>query len=67
MILCKFHSVFLSEDGQVLTSGHGRGGRLGHDSEQSVIVSMSSTPFNHIVSLTVLYELVHRDRVLSRQ
>ena len=39
-VLCKFHSVFLTLEGKVLTCGHGTGGRLGHDSEQSVVVSM---------------------------
>ena len=28
VVLCKFHSVFLTEEGVVLTCGHGRGGRL---------------------------------------
>ncbi len=40
MVLCKFHSVFLSECGRVLTCGHGLGGRLGHGSEQSLVVSL---------------------------
>ncbi len=39
VVLCKFHSVLLSDGGDVLTCGHGPGGRLGHDSEQSVVVS----------------------------
>ncbi|XP_064404443.1 inhibitor of Bruton tyrosine kinase-like isoform X2 [Halichondria panicea] len=37
VVLCKFHSVFLSECGRVLTCGHGLGGRLGHGSEQSLV------------------------------
>lgn len=37
VVLCKFHSVFLSYKGCVLTCGHGPGGRLGHDSEQSIV------------------------------
>ena len=40
VVLCKFHSVFLTEEGVVLTCGHGRGGRLGHGREQSVVVSI---------------------------
>lgn len=37
-VLCKFHTVFLSCRGEVFTCGHGRGGRLGHKNEQSIIV-----------------------------
>jgi len=33
----KFHSVFVDQTGQVFTCGHGHGGRLGHNSEHSVI------------------------------
>uniref|UniRef100_A0A8C5PWA2 Inhibitor of Bruton tyrosine kinase n=1 Tax=Leptobrachium leishanense TaxID=445787 RepID=A0A8C5PWA2_9ANUR len=33
VVLCKFHSVFLSQKGQVYTCGHGQGGRLGHGDE----------------------------------
>lgn len=38
MVLCKFHSVFLSQKGQVYTCGHGPGGRLGHGDEQTCLV-----------------------------
>ena len=44
MALEKFHSVLLSSCGVVLTCGHGRGGRLGHGSEASVVVR--STPLS---------------------
>ena len=37
-VVCKYHSVFLTAGGRVLTCGHGRGGRLGHGTEQSVVV-----------------------------
>jgi len=40
VVLCKFHSVFLTEEGVVLTCGHGRGGRLGHGHEQSVVAPL---------------------------
>lgn len=40
MVLCKFHSVFLSQKGQVFTCGHGQGGRLGHGDEQTYLVSV---------------------------
>ncbi|XP_061677249.1 inhibitor of Bruton tyrosine kinase isoform X2 [Syngnathoides biaculeatus] len=36
--LSKFHSVFLSQKGQVFTCGHGQGGRLGHGDEQTYLV-----------------------------
>ncbi|XP_074510804.1 inhibitor of Bruton tyrosine kinase [Sebastes fasciatus] len=38
VVLCKFHSVFLSQKGQVFTCGHGLGGRLGHGDEQTYLV-----------------------------
>lgn len=38
MVLCKYHSVFLTGDGQVYTCGHGQGGRLGHGDEQTYTV-----------------------------
>ncbi|XP_061171196.1 inhibitor of Bruton tyrosine kinase-like isoform X2 [Saccostrea echinata] len=37
-VLCKYHSVFLTTDGQVYTCGHGQGGRLGHGNEQTYTV-----------------------------
>ncbi|KAG9342735.1 hypothetical protein JZ751_015597 [Albula glossodonta] len=38
VVLCKFHSVFLSQSGHVFTCGHGQGGRLGHGDEQTYLV-----------------------------
>ncbi|XP_043542884.1 inhibitor of Bruton tyrosine kinase isoform X2 [Chiloscyllium plagiosum] len=38
VLLCKFHSVFLSQKGHVYTCGHGQGGRLGHGDEQTYLV-----------------------------
>uniref|UniRef100_A0A7M4FC26 Inhibitor of Bruton tyrosine kinase n=1 Tax=Crocodylus porosus TaxID=8502 RepID=A0A7M4FC26_CROPO len=38
VVLCKFHSVFLSQKGQIYTCGHGQGGRLGHGDEQTCLV-----------------------------
>ena len=37
--MCKYHTVFLTADGQVYTCGHGQGGRLGHGDEQTYTVS----------------------------
>ena len=37
VVINKFHSVFVDQSGQVFTCGHGHGGRLGHNSEHSVI------------------------------
>jgi len=33
VVLQKFHTGFISKTGEVMTCGHGRGGRLGHGSE----------------------------------
>ncbi|XP_064411625.1 inhibitor of Bruton tyrosine kinase-like isoform X2 [Latimeria chalumnae] len=38
VVLCKFHSVFLSQKGQIYTCGHGQGGRLGHGDEQTYLI-----------------------------
>uniref|UniRef100_A0A8C5E5B2 BTB domain-containing protein n=1 Tax=Gouania willdenowi TaxID=441366 RepID=A0A8C5E5B2_GOUWI len=38
VVLCKFHSVFLSQKGRVFTCGHGQGGRHGHGDEQTYLV-----------------------------
>lgn len=38
VVLCKFHSVFLSQKGQVFACGHGQGGRLGHGDEQTYLI-----------------------------
>ncbi|XP_048351373.1 inhibitor of Bruton tyrosine kinase isoform X2 [Sphaerodactylus townsendi] len=38
VVLCEFHSVFLSQKGNVYTCGHGQGGRLGHGDEQTCLI-----------------------------
>ncbi|XP_054831335.1 inhibitor of Bruton tyrosine kinase isoform X2 [Eublepharis macularius] len=38
VVLCKFHSVFLSQKGHIYTCGHGQGGRLGHGDEQTCLI-----------------------------
>ena len=39
VVMGKFHSVFLSTDGRIFTCGHGRGGRLGHSNEETLLVN----------------------------
>ncbi|XP_022089803.1 inhibitor of Bruton tyrosine kinase-like [Acanthaster planci] len=34
VVMCKFHTVFLTHQGAVYTCGHGQGGRLGHGNEE---------------------------------
>ncbi|ESO93242.1 hypothetical protein LOTGIDRAFT_82061, partial [Lottia gigantea] len=38
VVMCKFHTVFLSQIGQVYSCGHGHGGRLGHSDQQTHVV-----------------------------
>ncbi|KAL4233187.1 hypothetical protein ACF0H5_007871 [Mactra antiquata] len=38
VVMCKYHTVFLSSDGTVYTCGHGMGGRLGHSNEETCLV-----------------------------
>jgi len=35
--MCKFHTVFLSQDGAAYSCGNGRGGRLGTGNEELLI------------------------------
>ncbi|EDV25247.1 uncharacterized protein TRIADDRAFT_57002 [Trichoplax adhaerens] len=37
IVMCQFHSVFLSHDGRVFTCGHGQGGRLGIADEETTL------------------------------
>ena len=45
--MSKYHTVFLSSDGRVYTCGHGRGGRLGHGNEQTIVVSTATRRANN--------------------
>lgn len=47
VVLQKFHSGFLTRGGQVLTCGHGRGGRLGHGSETMQLVPKGNNIMVH--------------------
>ncbi|XP_041354992.1 inhibitor of Bruton tyrosine kinase-like isoform X2 [Gigantopelta aegis] len=38
VVMCKYHTVFLSQTGQVYTCGHGHGGRLGHNDEVTCLI-----------------------------
>lgn len=38
VVLCKYHTVFLTSMGLVYTCGHGQGGRLGHGDEETCVV-----------------------------
>jgi hypothetical protein len=37
VVLCKFHTLLLSERGEVYSCGHGPGGRLGHGNENTAL------------------------------
>lgn len=52
--MCKFHSVFLSQKGQVYTCGHGQGGRLGHGDEQTYLVGLVC----FIICIVLLFRLL---------
>ena len=39
VVMCKYHTVFLTPEGRVYTCGHGQGGRLGHPTEETCLVS----------------------------
>lgn len=38
IVMSKYHSVFLTQEGQIYTCGHGQGGRLGHGDERTCVV-----------------------------
>ena len=38
VVLCKFHTLILTERGAVYSCGHGTGGRLAHGNDNTVLV-----------------------------
>ena len=46
--MSKYHTVFLCTDGSVFTCGQGRGGRLGHGNEQTVLSPKKIAALNGI-------------------
>lgn len=40
IVMCKYHTVFLTTTGSVYTCGHGFGGRLGHLTEETCLVCL---------------------------
>ncbi|CAH3153614.1 unnamed protein product, partial [Porites evermanni] len=53
VVMCKFHSVFLSVDGRVFTCGHGRGGRLGHGNEKTLLEPQEVTALKDVKCLSL--------------
>lgn len=55
VVVCKFHSVFLSQKGHVYTCGHGQGGRLGHGDEQTYLVGLALLYFMNCVVIPFVF------------
>ncbi|CAC5394250.1 unnamed protein product [Mytilus coruscus] len=53
IVMCKYHSVFLSHRGQVYTCGHGQGGRLGHGDEHTCLVPRQVESLNNEVCIQI--------------
>ncbi|XP_076077944.1 inhibitor of Bruton tyrosine kinase-like [Mytilus galloprovincialis] len=53
IVMCKYHSVFLSHTGQVYTCGHGQGGRLGHGDEHTCLVPRQVESLNNEVCIQI--------------
>lgn len=51
--MCEYHTVFLSQGGQVFTCGHGKGGRLGQNVEHAVLMPQPLNIFKKEVCVQV--------------
>ena len=67
--LQKFHTGFITKSGDVLTCGHGRGGRLGHGSETMQLAPKGSSlnyfPFVKLMSVHVSFMEMFRPKKCS--
>ena len=67
--LQKFHTGFITKSGDVLTCGHGRGGRLGHGSETMQLAPKGSSlnyfPFVKLMSVHVSFLEMFRPKKCS--
>ncbi|CAL1279292.1 unnamed protein product [Larinioides sclopetarius] len=61
VVICKFHSAFLSTNGQVFTCGYGHGGRLGQDTED---ISLAPSPVKGLGSHSCLQVAAGQDHLL---
>ncbi|KAF8773228.1 Inhibitor of Bruton tyrosine kinase like protein [Argiope bruennichi] len=61
VVICKFHSAFLSSTGQVYTCGYGHGGRLGQDTED---ISLAPSPVKGLGSQICLQVAAGQDHLL---
>lgn len=41
--MSSFHSIFLSDDGEIYATGHGKGGRLGSGDEMTLVTPRKVT------------------------
>ena len=44
VVMSKFHTVFITQSGQIYSCGHGHGGRLGQDTEHAIITPRKLKP-----------------------
>ena len=58
MVLSKYHSVFLTSDGDVYALGHGFGGRLGLGHENAALVSVTDEKYSLLLILILLILLI---------
>jgi len=66
VVLCKFHSVFLTEEGVVLTCGHGRGGRLAMAMNKELL-SVSFHSLTPLSGMIFAYDFQTRYKIIVCQ